>query len=457
MKKNTILGLLTAVWCLCISGTLSAQTTVSNFTELRNAMEVAVAGDEIIILPGVYEPSGKIKDAICKFVRFTSDRSGTAENPIILRGSSPTNRPLLQCPDNDIYDGAVMSITGDYWNISDIRVAQGGKGIMLDHANYCTLFNVDVQDVAQEGIHIRTGSSFNIIDSCTVSNTGVIDAGFGEGIYIGTDRASHKEFDPEADLDYCASENKNPYDPDCNRNIVQNCILGPNIRAEHFDIKEGTEYNIVRNCIMDGTGITGANSSDSFLDIKGIYTSVYSNTMTINGNTNINSFIDFNNRMTNSYNYKTGFRNEFFDNTFNTGNLTSVPSATSKGPVSTEIHVFNNTRVPNSPWIKSGRTADATDNYEFRPEWSVDPLLSSDEFESTRFEIYPNPTNETIYISGVNLASVQYSILDLSGKTIQNNVKLENGVIPVTFLTKGTYILQLNANNKTKTNIFIKE
>ena len=444
MKKNTILGLLTAVWCLCISGTLSAQTTVSNFTELRNAMEVAVAGDEIIVMPGVYEPSGKVRDAVGKFVRFTSDRNGEAGNPIILRGLNDTDRPLLQCPDNDIYDGAVMSITGDYWEIRDLKIAQGSKGIMLDTANYCTLFNVDVQDVSQEGIHIRSGSSFNTIDNCTVSNTGVIDPGFGEGIYIGSDRGQH-----------------DTYDPNCNRNIVQNCTLGPNIRAEHFDIKEGTEYNIVRNCIMDGTGITGANFSDSFLDIKGIYTSVYSNTMNINGNSNINSFVDFNNRTNSNYDYKTGFKNEIFNNTLDTGALTSIPTATSKGPVSTEIHVYDNIRIPESPWIKSGNTAVATDDFEFQPDWSpeFDPAVSVNDvkIEIDGFNMYPNPTNEDLYVSGLNLTSVKYSILNIDGKTIQNNVKLENGVIDVSSITKGTYLLQLNADNKTKTSLFIKE
>lgn len=440
MKKNTILGLLTAVWSLCISSTLSAQTTVSNFTELRNAMEIANPGDEIIILPGVYEPAGKVRDAINKFVRFTSDRSGTAANPIILRGSSSTDRPLLQCPDNDIYDGAVISITGDYWELRDIRVAQGSKGIMLDTANYCTLFNVDVQDVGQEAIHIRSGSSFNTIDNCTVSNTGVIDSGFGEGIYIGSDRGQH-----------------DTYDPNCNRNIVQNCILGPNIRAEHFDIKEGTEYNIVRNCIMDGTGITGANFSDSFLDIKGIYTSIYRNRMTINGNENINSFIDFNNRTNSSYNYKTGYRNEFFENTLDTGTRTSVPTATSRGATSDEIHVYDNIRIPESPWVKSGSTAAATDDYEFKPEWSAESVsLSTESFEFSNFSMYPNPTSDKIHINNLNVSTVQFLIFDLNGRIVTPNTELIDGIIDVSLLSKGTYILQLSSNNKTSSSLFVK-
>lgn len=437
--------ILTAATAIFLFGSHSINAitfTCSTATELREAMNAVNPGDEIIVLPGVYEPGGKVRDAIGKFVRFTSDRSGTAENPIILKGSSSTDRPLLQCPDNDIYDGAVMSITGDYWKISNLKVAQGDKGIMLDTANHCTLFNIDVQDVGQEGIHIRSGSSFTLIDNCSVSNTGVNDPGFGEGIYIGSDRGQH-----------------NTFDPNCNRNIVQNCTLGPNIRAEHFDIKEGTEYNIVRNCIMDGRGITGENFSDSFLDIKGIFTSVYSNTMHINGNMDINSFIDFNNRTNSSYSYKTGEKNEFFNNTFNTGNLTSIPSATSKGPASDEIHVYNNTRVPESPWLKTSRTAEATDNYEFKPEWSPEsePQLSAEEFEKIQFKMYPNPANSNIYITSANLNLIHYSILSMDGKIMQSNVKLKNGVIDVSLLINGTYLLQLNVNGTTKTSLFVKE
>jgi len=451
MKKNSLQELSTkfkslitiTLLAFIYSNTISATVfTCDTTAEIRDAMEIANPGDEIIILPGVYEPGGKVRDAIDKFVRFTSDRSGTATNPIILRGSSSTDRPLLQCPDNDIYDGAVISITGNYWELRDIRVAQGSKGIMLDTANFCTLFNVDVQDVGEEAIHIRSGSSDNIIDSCTVSNTGVEKPGFGEGIYIGSDRGQH-----------------DTYDPNCNRNIVQNCILGPNIRAEHFDIKEGTEYNIVRNCVMDGTGITGENFSDSFLDIKGIYTSVYSNRMNINGNSDINSFVDFNNRTNSNYDYKTGEKNEIFNNTLDTGALTSIPTATSRGPVSDEIHVYNNIRIPESPWIKSGNTATATDDYEFRPDWSPEPpvpALSAEEFEIANFTIYPNPTSDKIHINNLNVSTVQFLIFDLNGRIVTPNTELIDGIIDVSLISKGTYVLQLSSNNKTSSSLFVK-
>lgn len=445
MKKNTILKFLTAISCLSYSGIATAQIIVSNTTELRNAMSTAVAGDEIIVMPGVYEPGGKVKDAVGKWVRFTSDQSGEAGNPIILRGSDSANRPLLQCPDNDIYDGAVLSITGDYWEIKNLKIAQGSKGVMLDTANHCTLYNIDVQDVGEEAIHLRSGASDNLIDNCTISNTGVQKPDFGEGIYIGSDRAQH-----------------DTYNPDCNRNIVQNCILGPNIRAEHFDIKEGTEYTIVRDCTMDGTGITGENFSDSFLDVKGIYTSVYRNTMTVNGNTNINSFIDFNNRTSSSYNYKTGYKNEFFENTFDTGSLTSIATATSRGAKSTEIHVYNNTRIPDSPWIKTSNTAAATDNYEFRPEWSPEPdpalNVNDEKFERSRFKIYPNPVATSLRVLSTKFEALQYTIFDFSGKIIRNNASLANGNIDVSYLTKGTYVLQIiSSNQQTTQSIFVKK
>ncbi|WP_124981299.1 T9SS type A sorting domain-containing protein [Nonlabens xiamenensis] len=429
----------------CIPTSWSYAYTIYNCSttsELRNAMGIANPGDEIIIMPGTYEPSGKVMDAIGKFVRFTSDRSGTPTQPIILRGSSSTNRPLLQCPDNDIYDGAILSITGDYWDIRDLRIEQGDKGIMLDTANYCTLTNIDVQDIGEEGIHIRSGSSHNTIISCSISNTGVNSAGFGEGIYIGSDRSQHST-----------------YNPDCNYNTIDNCIMGPNIRAEHFDIKEGTEYNVVKNCIMDGTGITGANFSDSFMDIKGIYTFIYFNTFQVNGNTNIASMIDFNNRMSSSYTYKTGYRNSFFGNTFELGTQTSIPTATSRGAVSNEIHVFDNVRNPSSPWIKTPNTAASTDAYEFCPSWNIvscSTLGNTEVAAGTEFLLYPNPADHKLYINMEDLSSYQIKVIDLNGQVI-SQIAVGSDHIDISRLASGSYVLQLSSNTQQLSQVFIKE
>ncbi|WP_217628215.1 hypothetical protein [Micromonospora nigra] len=50
---------------------------------------------------------------------------------------------------------------------------------------------------------------------------------------------------------------------------VLNNQLGPNVTAEHVNVKEGTEGGVIRGNQFDGRGISGANSADSWVDVKG--------------------------------------------------------------------------------------------------------------------------------------------------------------------------------------------
>jgi len=54
-----------------------------------------------------------------------------------------------------------------------------------------------------------------------------------------------------------------------NRNKAINNHFGPNIAAEAIDIKEGTEGGLIDGNTFDGTGMSGENSADSWIDVKG--------------------------------------------------------------------------------------------------------------------------------------------------------------------------------------------
>jgi hypothetical protein len=47
------------------------------------------------------------------------------------------------------------------------------------------------------------------------------------------------------------------------RNQALNNKLGPNVAAEHIDIKEGTEGGVIACNTFDGQGISGQNNADS--------------------------------------------------------------------------------------------------------------------------------------------------------------------------------------------------
>ena len=53
------------------------------------------------------------------------------------------------------------------------------------------------------------------------------------------------------------------------RNQILNNRIGPNVAAEEIDIKEGSCCGIIKNNVFDGTGMSGENYADSWIDVKG--------------------------------------------------------------------------------------------------------------------------------------------------------------------------------------------
>lgn len=218
---------------------------ITNSAELQSALANAKAGDEIVLASGNYIYDGKVN----KGCTFTGTADGTEKKPIILRSENPDKPAVLEGTTIDSNYG--LTITGDYWTIKDIIITNSSKGIILDNANYTQIINCEVYNTGTEGIHIRDGSSNCIIDSCKVHDTGLVKAGYGEGIYIGSAKSTTE------------------YEHACDNNIIRNCELGQNISAECIDVKEYTTGTIIEYCTFDGTGCSGENYAKAFVNIKG--------------------------------------------------------------------------------------------------------------------------------------------------------------------------------------------
>jgi hypothetical protein len=59
---------------------------------------------------------------------------------------------------------------------------------------------------------------------------------------------------------------------------VINNRFGPNITAEHIDIKEGTYGGLIQGNYFDGVGMTGENWSNCWVNVKGTNYTVINNT-----------------------------------------------------------------------------------------------------------------------------------------------------------------------------------
>ncbi len=233
--------------------TVAARTIhVSTASELKAALLDARAGDDIILADGNY--NGK----------FVAGINGTAAQPITLRGS---RNAILDA--GSINTGYVLYMQGSYWVVRGFTVTNGLKGIMADGIHHCLIDSVKVDRIGEEGIHLRTFSTQNEIRAVSVTNTGLKTPDYGEGVYIGSAKSNWATY-TNGDPDLCDS------------NLVNRCHIGPGVAAECIDIKEGTTAGIIRNNYFDATGITGANSADSWIDVKG-------NRYLVEGNTGTNT------------------------------------------------------------------------------------------------------------------------------------------------------------------------
>jgi hypothetical protein len=270
---------------------------LSSAASIQSAMLSASPGTVILIAPGTYTgnraTSGdpRVANGLPLGV-FYSGRSGTPASPIVLKGCDPDQPAVLRgSADNDGSYG--LHLTGDYWKVRDIAVQDAQKGIMLDNANRNHISGVTVHDVGDEAVHFRDGSSYNVFEHSRIYNTGGYQPQFGEGVYVGSDGGT------------------STYEHTVVDNVIRHVHFDAGITAEHLDVKEGATGTIIEYNDFNGTGISGENSADSFIDIKGINSIVRFNTGRRNGNSNV---VDAFQVRTHGSCCLTGANNRFNDN-----------------------------------------------------------------------------------------------------------------------------------------------
>ncbi len=237
------------------------EVPVATSEELLAALADAQAGDEIILREGIYQNDIFLGDGI--WSAFYAKADGTAEQPIIIRSEDPEHPATISGVTQE--NKVVLKIIGSYWEIRDLKVCEGQKGIFLQQAEYSIISGCEVYNIGAEAIHIIDNSSYNLVEDCYVHDAGTIYPQYGEGVYIGS------------------SKNTDGYGYECHYNTVRNCSLGPNIAADHVDIKEYTIGNLVEGCTFDGTGMKGENGGNSFVEIKGNNCIIRNNTGYRNG------------------------------------------------------------------------------------------------------------------------------------------------------------------------------
>ncbi|MFF3093685.1 right-handed parallel beta-helix repeat-containing protein [Streptomyces cyaneofuscatus] len=207
----------------------AAVIDVSTAAQLKSALTTVSPGDTIRLADGTYTGN------------FKATRPGTSGARIILTGSS---RAVLTAG-----GGYGLHLNGaSYWTVHGVTIKGGQKGIMADTATGVVIDSVTVHDLDMEGVHFRKSSRDGVLKNSRIYDTGQNGRGMGEGVYVGTANDLSDRSD--------------------NAQILNNTI-GPDVRGENVDIKEGTTGARIIGNTFDGNGLTGANYDDSWVDVKG--------------------------------------------------------------------------------------------------------------------------------------------------------------------------------------------
>ncbi|SMF05335.1 Right handed beta helix region [Alteromonadaceae bacterium Bs31] len=237
---------------------------------LQRALKNAQPNDEIILASALYEGLASEEASGHLEAHFFSDRSGTADGPIILR-SENASIPAVLSGDSYTFN-AVLQLAGDYWEISGIQFGGAKNGIVLDGANHNVLDGISVNGVGERGVIIRNGSSNNTIRRSAILNTGKEpSASFpqnGEGIVVGSEADEWLTAVPEG------AQDEKAYD-----NNIRNNSFGPNVRAEAVRINEGSLRTNIQHNIVDTRGITSTGDKASAFVVKGNDTNISYNTI----------------------------------------------------------------------------------------------------------------------------------------------------------------------------------
>ena len=214
----------------------ATKVLVSTASELTAALAAARPGTVITLAAGVYSGT------------FTATGSGTPKKPIYLCG--PRSAVLDA---GSVYGGYALHLDGaSYWRVKGFTIQNAQKGVMLDGVTRVGLQGLLVQQIGDEAVHLRTGSTLNVVRGLTIRQTGLRKPKLGEGVYIGT-----------AQSNWCEVNHCQPDHSDGNF-VVGNVFTATS--AESVDLKEGTSGGVLSGNRFDGAGITGA---DSWVDVKG--------------------------------------------------------------------------------------------------------------------------------------------------------------------------------------------
>ncbi|WP_045825996.1 cadherin-like beta sandwich domain-containing protein [Teredinibacter turnerae] len=227
-----------------------------NAAELQAALENAQPNDEIVLTGVIYEGGSIAFGESDETASFYSTASGTEDKPIYLRNAVSGYKPLITGEGSSTF-----VLSGDYWRLSNLEFDGGRDTLILDGANHNTMTGLIVRNADERGVHIRNGSSYNILQRSIIRDTGSLPRvgyeDYIEGLVVGTASEAWMSA-PNGD-----SDKQDDF------NIIAGNVFGQGIRGEAIDIKAGTTGTRVVHNAFFAEGTTALAEGGSFVLAQG--------------------------------------------------------------------------------------------------------------------------------------------------------------------------------------------
>ena len=215
--------------------------SVSTVGPLTTALGAALPGDCITLAPGTYTLAASL----------IMSKSGTATAPITIRGAGTTS--IINVNQKYIY------LDGSYVHLNNVRITNlNSIGFWLRGVTGVVIDSIELDHTLQEAFAFKNGSKRNTISHSLIHDTGINNGQYGEGVYVGGKIGT--AYDSATD------------------NVIAYNHIGPNVRAEGVDIKEGADRTTVKGNYFDGTGEVFINyATTSVIAVVGSYALLDSN------------------------------------------------------------------------------------------------------------------------------------------------------------------------------------
>ena len=209
---------------------VDCSTTVSEVGELQDAVNDAKASDVVCLAGGEYQ----LEDTV--LIRTSGER----DSPITLR-SAPGEAAIIIGPDSD---PGIELVRANWWVLTDLEFTGGDILLRLNGSRDNEITRTYFHDAGGECVRIRDQSqrnrfTDNVVVTCGLEGFNLEeDSKNGEGVYIGTAPEQRERIGGEPDQS--------------NENVIEGNWFHTNA-AEAVDIKEDSEFNVVRDNIGVGS------------------------------------------------------------------------------------------------------------------------------------------------------------------------------------------------------------